>query len=128
MADDSKQQGRFARWSQRKIAVDKGDVVEDAPEESEALEAEVEGAESELSPEREAELTANRDAAEAVDLETIDKDTDFSIFQKDGVPEALKNKAYATLWRTNPIFANVDGLVDYDDGATQSVQHCFRSS
>lgn len=64
---------------------------------------------------REAELKANREAAEAVDLERLDQDSDFSVFMKEGVPELLRRRAMGVLWRSNPVFANVDGLVDYDD-------------
>ncbi|MBA5776631.1 DUF3306 domain-containing protein [Stappia sp. F7233] len=58
---------------------------------------------------------ANRAAAEAVDLEGLSYDSDFSVFLKKGVPAALKNAALRKLWASNPVLANVDGLNDYDE-------------
>lgn len=47
--------------------------------------------------------------------ETLDKDSDFSAFLKDGVPEALRRRALRVLWRSDPVLANLDGLNDYDE-------------
>ena len=55
------------------------------------------------------------DAKDLPDIESLDKDSDFSVFLKDGVPEELKRRALRKLWRTNPIFAVRDGLDDYDE-------------
>lgn len=66
----------------------------------------------------EAERAANRAAAEAVDLDLIGPDFDFSVFLRDGVPGALKTAALRRLWRSSPVFANLDGLNDYDKDFT----------
>ena len=105
MSTDEEDDNVLARWSKRKRAV---------VEEAEATEKSVEP-ESEISEERQAELLANREAAESIDLDTIDGDSDLSLFMKEGVPEALKRKALSVLWRSNPVFANLDGLNDYDE-------------
>ncbi len=55
------------------------------------------------------------DAKDLPNIESLDKDSDFSVFLKDGVPEELKRRALRKLWRTNPIFAVRDGLDDYDE-------------
>ena len=60
-------------------------------------------------------LEANRAAAEAVDPATIDEATPMDVFEREGVPEWLKKRAFAALWRSDPVFANVDGLNDYDE-------------
>ena len=52
---------------------------------------------------------------ELPDIETLDKDSDFTVFMKEGVPEALKRQALRKLWRSDPVFAVIDGLDDYDD-------------
>lgn len=96
--------GRLSRWSQRKLAV---------KEDSESSDPKLDGAET-LSR-KEAELVTNREAAEAIDLETLDGGSDFTVFLKEGVPDVLKRKALATLWLSDPVLANIDGLVDYDD-------------
>lgn len=43
---------------------------------------------------------------------------DFSAFMKTSVPSALRNRALRTLWRSDPILANVDMLVDYGEDFT----------
>ena len=98
------QDGFLARWSKRKLGEDQTE------EESPPIET------SETATEdRSEELKKNRLAAEAVDLDTIDKDFDFSIFLKAGVPKVLKNRALQVLWKSDPVFANIDGLVDYGE-------------
>lgn len=106
---ETENEGRLSRWSKRKLAV----AEEEAKAAAESVQ-ETEITETELQ-EKAAELEANCKAAEAVDLETLDKDSDISVFLKEGVPALLKKKAMMTLWRSNPVFANVDGLCDYDD-------------
>ena len=43
---------------------------------------------------------------------------DFSAFMKTTVPAALRNRALRTLWRSDPVLANVDMLVDYGEDFT----------
>ena len=66
-------------------------------------------------PQRAARLRADREAAEAVDLDALRPGSDLSPFFREGVPEALRRRALAALWRSDPVFANVDRLCDYDD-------------
>ncbi|MEP3629770.1 MAG: DUF3306 domain-containing protein [Hyphomicrobiales bacterium] len=107
--------GFFSRWSDRKRAIAAGDdVVQDDPHLAPPVDlVEPENAEEETA--RLAELTANREAAEAIDIEALDYDSDYSTFFKDGVPPLLKQKAMRLLWRSNPVLANIDGLCDYDE-------------
>lgn len=48
-------------------------------------------------------------------LESFGKDSDFTPFLRDGVPEFMKRRALRVLWRVNPFFNFRDGLNDYDD-------------
>ncbi len=48
-------------------------------------------------------------------LDTLNKDSNFTVFLQDGVPEALRRQALRKLWRSNPVLANLDGLNDYDE-------------
>ncbi|MGA7974559.1 MAG: DUF3306 domain-containing protein [Pseudolabrys sp.] len=48
------------------------------------------------------------------DIETLTYESDFSVFLREGVPERLKQAALRKLWLSNPVFANLDGLNDYD--------------
>ena len=57
-------------------------------------------------------------AAAVKDLPPIDsltKDSDFTPFFAQNVPDFLKRQAYRVLWRSNPIFNFRDGLDDYDE-------------
>ena len=119
MSDDN--EPLLSRWSKRKLAKE---VEPDADQEI------VTGEEAVKDPAREAELLANLEAAESVDLETLDENSNLSVFLKDGVPEILKRRAMAALWRSSPVFANVDGLVDYDDdfGSPDLIMKTFQSA
>lgn len=112
--------GFLSRWSQRKQAArQQGDADrEHAPRDGvteEPVDGEPGGAVGQEKPTREEIAEANQAAAEAVDLETLGFDSDFSLFLKDGVSTQLKNAALRKLWRSNPVLACVDGLNDYDD-------------
>jgi len=100
--------GLLSRWSARKTAV--------AQSETATAEARIEAKRLEDErPEIEARQAANREIAEAIDIDVADYETDFTPFLKDGVPAALRRRALKAMWRTNPILANVDGLNDYDE-------------
>ena len=45
---------------------------------------------------------------------------DFTGFMGQAVPERLRRRALRVLWRSNPVFANVDGLVDYGEDFTDA--------
>lgn len=49
------------------------------------------------------------------DIDSLDKDSDYAVFLKDGVPEALTRLALRKLWRSDPVLAVLDGLNDYDE-------------
>jgi hypothetical protein len=48
-------------------------------------------------------------------IDDLTAESDFTAFLKAGVPEELKRLALRKLWRTDPVFANLDGLVEYGD-------------
>jgi hypothetical protein len=45
---------------------------------------------------------------------------DFARFMDKAVPERLRQRALRRLWRSNPVLANLDGLVDYGDDFTDA--------
>lgn len=105
-------EGFLSRWSRRKQAVRDGAEDEIVPvAEAEATTAVAEPEEAEDDP----ELLANKAAAEAVDLESLTPKSDMSVFLKKGVPKALKAAAFRKLWASDPVFAVLDGLNDYDE-------------
>ena len=100
----------LARWARRKAAA-----------------GEPEPAPAETAPPEEAETAGALDEAQQKalieslpDIETLDEKSDFSAFMQEGVPDALRRRALRRLWRVNPIFANLDGLNDYDDDFTDA--------
>ncbi len=112
MSSDDGQDGFLSRWSRRK----RGLEAESGPDDAiRPVVDENAGADEPDTPAENPELVANREAAEAVDLETLTYESDFTIFMKRGVPSALKNAALQKLWRSNPVLAVVDGLNDYDE-------------
>lgn len=114
--------GVISRWSKRK----RGIAIE-AEQQEEQLSIEEQ---QEVDDAYQAELLQNKQAAEEIDLETIDEESDLSIFMKAGVPEALRKQALSILWRSNPVFANVDGLNDYDEdfGSSDLILKTFKSA
>ncbi|MEI4231340.1 DUF3306 domain-containing protein [Roseovarius sp. D22-M7] len=100
-------------WSRRRAQVEA-----EAQEQARAAEAEARAA-------QEAELAERTDAELCEDLGLPDPDAlqqgdDFSAFMSKAVPDRLRRRALRRLWRSNPVLANVDGLVDYGGDFTDS--------
>lgn len=105
---------RLSRWSRLKREARDAETPPERPPEPapEPASEPAPAAEPDTPPEV---LEANLRAAEAVDPATIDETTDMQLFERDGVPDWLRRRAFAALWRSSPVFANVDGLNDYDE-------------
>lgn len=54
------------------------------------------------------------------DPDTLVQGDDFSVFMAKAVPDQIRRRALRTLWRSNPVLANVDMLVDYGEDFTDS--------
>lgn len=93
---------RLGRWSERKLEVK---AQERAP-----LQRAEQGAPDD------AGAKPDDDMPELPDIETLDKDSDFSPFMDARVPEELQRLALRKLWASDPVYANLDGLNDYDPG------------
>ena len=94
-------------WSRRKAQVEA-----EAATEARAAEAEAQAL-------REAELATKSDTEILEELNLPDPDTlvqgdDFSAFMARAVPERIRRRALRRLWVSNPLLANLDGLLDYD--------------
>ncbi|MEL6584139.1 MAG: DUF3306 domain-containing protein [Pseudomonadota bacterium] len=100
-------------WSRRKAR------VEAEAEAHRKVAAEVQAAEAQaaLEEKTDEEICAE---LELPNPETLQAGDDASPFMKAAVPERLRRRALRTLWRSNPVFANVDGLVDYGDDFTNA--------
>lgn len=100
-------------WSRRKSAV------------KEEFEEERRQAEIRRASEIQGELDVKTDEEVLKELGLPDPDTlepgdDFKVFMKDVVPERLRRRALKKLWLSNPLLANVDGLVDYGEDFTDA--------
>ena len=87
--------------------------------------AEAEVLEQAALAEREAALEEKSDAELLAELDLPDPDTltegdDFKAFLSDAVPARLRTRALRRLWRVNPIFGSLDGLVDYGEDYTDA--------
>jgi hypothetical protein len=58
---------------------------------------------------------AAQPAPELPAVETLGKDSDYTAFMRSDVPDALRNQALRKLWGSDPVFANLDGLVEYGE-------------
>ncbi len=98
-------------WSRRKARVQAEAEAEQAEVEAQAL------------AEEQAELEELSDAEILAQLQLPDPDTlkmgdDFKAFMAQAVPDRIRRRALRTLWRSNPVLANVDMLVDYGEDFT----------
>lgn len=94
--------GFLSRWSQRKRAAE-----EEGPDRQESQQA-VPG---------DAEAVEDDDAIDPKDLpdiDSLDANSDYSVFLKKGVPAGLKRKALNKLWQTDPTFRHICMLDDYN--------------
>jgi len=92
------------RWSQTKLA--DTDKVDEPDQLAEAL---PDGSGDEVA------TTEEQVVADLPPIESLDGDSDYTGFLGENVPEELARKALRKLWTSNPVFANLDGLNDYDD-------------
>ena len=70
---------------------------------------------------REAEDTrpaAPFDPASLPDIESLTFESDYTAFLQEGVPRELRNRALQRLWRSDPVLANLDGLLEYGEDYT----------
>lgn len=109
---DGHDEGFLNRWARRKQrAVRTPSPAPDAP--AQAPDTSEAGATSEA---ERAEAEARRQ--ELIDSlpepEQLGPEDDYTQFLQDGVPDELRQRALRRLWTSNPVFANLDGLNDYD--------------
>ena len=100
-------------WARRKAKV------------QEETQAEQTAVEQKILVEQHAAMEEKTDAELLEELELPDPDTlkmgdDFSVFMSKAVPDRIRRRALRTLWRSNPVLANVDMLVDYGEDFTDS--------
>ena len=55
---------------------------------------------------------------ELPDPDAMNMGDDFSVFMSSAVPTRLRNRALRRLWRSNPMLANLDNLLEYGEDFT----------
>lgn len=50
----------------------------------------------------------------------LEAGADFKIFLTENIPARIRNRALRRLWISNPVLANIDGLVDYGEDFTDA--------
>jgi hypothetical protein len=108
MPDEAEKLGFLSRWSRRKRG-------EEVPEPEPVPPVEV-PPEAEAAPEPVAEAAPPEpefDLASLPPIETLDASSDFSVFLKPGVPQALRNAALRKAWLTDPLIRDYMSPLDY---------------
>ncbi len=66
-------------------------------------------------PPRQPEVATDPPPDELPPIESLDAESDYSVFMAAKVPDAVRNQALRKLWRSDPVLANLDGLVEYGE-------------
>ena len=99
------EEGRLARWSRRKAEARRREP--DPPPQP--------------APESPDEI-AETPPTDLPDPATLGPGADFKPYLRPGVPARLRTAALRRLWRSNPVLANLDGLVDYGEDFTDAAR------
>jgi len=100
-------------WDRRRAA-----VVAEAEADQAALDAAQKAeVQAELEEQTDEEILAQLELPEP---ETLGAGDDFTAFLSEAVPDRIRRRALRVLWRSNPVLANVDQLVDYGEDFTDS--------
>lgn len=120
MSRDS-QDGVLGRWSRRKVKARAGDpdhdLLDNDPKDA--------GGDSQL-PKTEDSPEDDRPDSEILedlglpDPDTLQEGDDFKGFLRREVPARLRRRALARLWRSHPLLATVDDLVEYGEDYTDA--------
>lgn len=117
MAERERSSGFLSRWSDRKVRAREEDRTPPPADVSDNVVPEPAPA-VEMDPAEAAQAairSANHEAAAAVDIGSMNAESDFAMFLRDGVPQDLRRAALRQLFAVKPALANLDGLVDYGD-------------
>lgn len=98
-------------WSRRKAQVE----AEARAEARAAEAAEQSLRDADLAEKPESEIL---EALNLPDPDSLGLGDDFTAFMSRAVPERIRRRALRRLWLSNPVLANLDGLLDYNDDYT----------
>lgn len=97
----------LARWSRRKRADAEARAAEERPADSRSA-----------PPADTPEMPTDAGPPSPPDLppvETLDRNSDYTVFLRAGVPDAVRREALRKLWTSDPVLANLDGLLEYGE-------------
>lgn len=100
-------------WARRKAGVQAEEQAAQAALEQQTLQAQHQA----LDEKSDAEILAELNLP---DPEMLKMGDDFSAFMAKAVPDRIRRRALRMLWRSNPVLANVDMLVDYGEDFTDA--------
>jgi hypothetical protein len=130
LVDDRKTEEPFLqRWARRKTDAAKPAAEQAAPEtpEPKTIGVDMRTTETAALPQSsDAPAEDERDESQEIDLSTLpdidslDADSDFSVFLQNGIPEELQKRALQKLWRLDPALGHIDGLLEYGEDFTGS--------
>ena len=117
MADDT-DEGFLNRWARRKQRAVREPEAKPAARETPGQPTPSEPKPSQPEPSETERAEAEARRRELIDSlpepEQLGPEDDYTQFLQDGVPDDLRQRALRRLWTSNPVFANLDGLNDYD--------------
>jgi hypothetical protein len=100
----------LSRWSERKAAARRGDLPPEPTDETQAPVA----TPDEAVP-VDAAVSADEEMPALPSVDELTAESDYTVFLGEKVPEQLRRAALRKLWASDPVFANLDGLNDYDE-------------
>lgn len=104
-------------WSRRKAAVAEAEAAEEKARAEARARAEEAEAQARLEEKTDAEILEELGLKDPDEMAPGD---DFAAFLKAAVPDHLRRRALRRLWRSNPVLANVDRLVEYGEDYTDA--------
>lgn len=113
--------GFLRRWSRRKLEPETGGAphsAQNADAASAAMPAETVARLDQVPAGPPPMLT--EDDFKDVDFDTLDYGSDYTRFMDTLVPDAIRQKALAKLWLSDPVLANLDGLDMYHEDYTDA--------
>jgi hypothetical protein len=124
LADDRNPDEPFIqRWARRKADAAQVETEDRSAEDAPIETASVEGAPPARADDQNPADGKTDDAPEIdpstlPDVDSLEADSDFSVFMQNGVPEELQKRALQRLWRLDPSFGHIDGLLEYGEDFT----------
>lgn len=109
--------GTSTFWARRKAA-----VQAEADAEAQTTRLAAQATEAKALDDAQSEMTEAEllESLGLPDPDTLTKGDDFTAFMARAVPEHLRRRALRKLWVSNPVLANLDGLVDHGEDYTDA--------